>query len=197
MSKAQLKKELESLSKEQIIEVVTDLYSLRKDAKEYFEYYLKPDVNALYRKYEEKIFKELRRVKRYHRREMCASRITNIKRTVKEFESFGSGKEWTVKLMFNVVESALILSSSVMYSEKYSDSLSSFLQDAMLEADLCGEFKPYAGRIIMLTKLDDSGVGTRSLRRCYIRALHEIGLETEYIKLLPPEKISKKRLTGL
>lgn len=179
MSKLQLNKELHSLSKEQIIEVILEMYSLRKDAKEYFEYFLKPDVNVLYKKYEEKIFKELKRVKHYHRRELSAARITRIKNMVKDFDSFGSGKEWTVKLMFYVVECALILSSSTVYSEKYCESLAVFLKNTMTEADKNGCFSEYAGRITVLLKDDGTGFGTRALRQYYRNSLREIGIVSE------------------
>ncbi len=197
MSKAQLKKELTLMTKEQIIEVVTEMYSLRKDAKEYFEYYLNPDVNKLFRTYEEKIFTELKRVKRHHYREESKARITTVKRAIKEFDSFGSGKEWTTKLMFDTVESALILSSTIPYTTKYAASLGALLQDTMLEADACGHFNEYAGRIVNFTRLDKSGLGAKWLREIYLRSLHEIGMQTEYIDLLPPIKMSKKTLSKL
>ena len=46
MSKAKLKKYLQTLSKEQVIEVMLELYDARKEAKEYLEFYLAPDSNA-------------------------------------------------------------------------------------------------------------------------------------------------------
>ena len=46
MSKAKLKKYLQTLSKEQVIEVMLELYDARKEAKEYLEFYLTPDSNA-------------------------------------------------------------------------------------------------------------------------------------------------------
>ena len=46
MSKAKLKKYLQTLSKEQVIEVMLELYDARKDAKKYLEFYLAPDSNA-------------------------------------------------------------------------------------------------------------------------------------------------------
>ena len=46
MSKAKLKKYLQTLSKKQIIEVMLELYDARKEAKEYLEFYLTPDSNA-------------------------------------------------------------------------------------------------------------------------------------------------------
>lgn len=43
MSKTKLKKYLATLSHEQIIQVVMDLYDARKEAKEYLEFFLNPD----------------------------------------------------------------------------------------------------------------------------------------------------------
>ena len=39
MSKAQLKRHLTKLTKEQVIDVVLELYDARKEAKEYLEFY--------------------------------------------------------------------------------------------------------------------------------------------------------------
>ena len=46
MSKATIKKLLRSMSKEQIIELVIEMYDARKEAKDYLEYYASPDENS-------------------------------------------------------------------------------------------------------------------------------------------------------
>ena len=46
MSKATVKKLLRSMSKEQIIEMVIEMYDARKEAKDYLEYYASPDENS-------------------------------------------------------------------------------------------------------------------------------------------------------
>lgn len=46
MTKTKLKKHLQTLTKEQIIELVAELYDARKEAKEYLELYLSPDSKA-------------------------------------------------------------------------------------------------------------------------------------------------------
>ena len=46
MTKAKLKKHLQSLPKEGVIEVILELYDARKEAKDYLEFYLNPDINA-------------------------------------------------------------------------------------------------------------------------------------------------------
>ena len=46
MSKARLKKHLQALPKERVIEIMLELYDARKEAKNYLEFYLAPDSNA-------------------------------------------------------------------------------------------------------------------------------------------------------
>ena len=46
MSKAKLKEYLLSLTKEQITDIVLELYDARKEAKDYLEFYLAPDCNT-------------------------------------------------------------------------------------------------------------------------------------------------------
>ena len=46
MSKARLKKHLQALPKERVIEIMLELYDARKEAKDYLEFYLAPDSNA-------------------------------------------------------------------------------------------------------------------------------------------------------
>lgn len=49
---------MQTLSKEQIIEVVLELYDARKEAKDYLEFYLVPDSNAELEKYKKAIRQE-------------------------------------------------------------------------------------------------------------------------------------------
>ena len=58
MSKTELKKHLQSLTKEQVIEQVLELYGNCKPAKEYFEYFLKPDEQGQFEKYKAIIINE-------------------------------------------------------------------------------------------------------------------------------------------
>lgn len=58
MSKAKLKKYLSSLTKEQVIDVVLELYDARKEAKDYFEFYLAPDSGAEAEKFKRIIERE-------------------------------------------------------------------------------------------------------------------------------------------
>ena len=45
MSRLKLKKALSELNEEQLRELLLQLYDVRKDAKEYLEFYMNPDIN--------------------------------------------------------------------------------------------------------------------------------------------------------
>ena len=46
MSKAQLKKHLLKLTQEEVIDVILELYDARKEAKEYLDFYMNPNVTV-------------------------------------------------------------------------------------------------------------------------------------------------------
>lgn len=51
MSKATIKQLLQSMTKKDIIEMVLDLYSARKEAKEYLDFYACPDKKGKLEEY--------------------------------------------------------------------------------------------------------------------------------------------------
>lgn len=58
MPKPNLKKDLQKLTKDQLIEQITDLYKKYKPVKEYYNFYLNPDEQDLFEKYREIISNE-------------------------------------------------------------------------------------------------------------------------------------------
>ncbi len=58
MSKAQLKKHLNTLDKSQIIEMVMELYDAHKEAKEYLEFYVNPDEDKKLDEFKKIVLKE-------------------------------------------------------------------------------------------------------------------------------------------
>jgi hypothetical protein len=76
-------------------QIILDAYDARKETKEYFEFFLNPDVDALFEKYDLKIRKELNRSKHGYSK----ARVNQIKGALKEFESFGVDPDSVMKLM--------------------------------------------------------------------------------------------------
>ena len=64
MSKNTLKKELDLMDRGQLVDIILDLYSNRPEAKEYFEFFLNPDIEKLREKVITKAQKEIMRTKR-------------------------------------------------------------------------------------------------------------------------------------
>ena len=55
MSKAKLKKHMLSMTKEQVVDVMLELYSSSKEAKSWLEFYIEPDVKKELEKYKKAI----------------------------------------------------------------------------------------------------------------------------------------------
>ncbi len=95
MSKAQLRKELKNFDREQVAEVLLDVYESCKEAREYLDFFLDPDVDKLYEKHRLLLDKELSRGK-YGR---STARISHVRRILKKFDSFDTGPENSLRLM--------------------------------------------------------------------------------------------------
>ena len=95
MSKTGLKKELKTLSEEQVKEMVLDLYTSCKEARQYLDFFVDPDVDELFEKHFKEIEKEAWRGK-YGR---STARISRIKGTVRHFMSFNAGADHDLALM--------------------------------------------------------------------------------------------------
>lgn len=99
MSKNLLKKELVTFTNEQLVEVILNAYDSSKEAKNYFEFFLNPDAEALLEKKTDIIAKELTRSKRGY----CKGKISLIRNTIKGFEAYGVGPEYVGRLMLATI----------------------------------------------------------------------------------------------
>ena len=63
MGKLQLKKELALMSHEEIVQIVMDAYAARREVKEYFDFFLNPDIDKLRDKTLARIDREITRGK--------------------------------------------------------------------------------------------------------------------------------------
>ncbi|MDE6051616.1 MAG: hypothetical protein K2G08_08020, partial [Paramuribaculum sp.] len=64
MSKTQLKKVLATMTAPQIADLVVELYEARPEAKEYLDFFVKPDIDAKLEKARSAIRKEASRTSR-------------------------------------------------------------------------------------------------------------------------------------
>lgn len=113
MSKTSLKKELSGYTKEQLIEVVLDLYAARKDVKDYFDFFLDPNSKKLFEKYQKAVDKEFAKSKWSRSK----ARISVIKKLVKEFGSFHPDIIYRHELYRHIIRRALQMEQLLYFSE--------------------------------------------------------------------------------
>ncbi len=103
MSKAAVKKELNKLTKEQLIEQILDLYDSNKSVKEFYEFYLNPSKEKdLVEKYKKIIIKEFNVAN-----PMSAGlRYSVAKKAITEFRALKTSPEFLADLMLTLPEAA-------------------------------------------------------------------------------------------
>ena len=101
MSKSEVKKYIKSLERSSLEELVMDLYSARKEAKEYLEYVIKPDDNAKLEEYRSIIHNEF-----FPSRGDAKLRFSVCRKAVSEFKSLDPLPELLADLMLCIPEYA-------------------------------------------------------------------------------------------
>lgn len=167
MSKTQLKKEIRALSKEQLEELILEAYDFRKEIKQYFDYFLNPDVEKLYERYSADICKELTRGKRGYSK----ARITTIRRMHKEFASYHPGYDKEIDLIFYTIQIALAQEKAL----RFSNPLSSGIGDMLLQVLAIADRNFVADKVLeRLTRiLHSEAAGSRYFRQYLRRRLEE------------------------
>lgn len=125
MSKHTLKKELASFDREQLVEVILNAYSSSKEAKEYFEFFLNPDPEVLFKKKLEVVVKEFNKSKRGYSK----ARVSVMRAAVKQLEDYGVGTEWVVKLMAEILRSIIAVEKYVNLPTALSNGAERFARD--------------------------------------------------------------------
>lgn len=170
MSKTTLKKVLDDLSKEQLAEMILDIYSNRKDAKDYFEFYLNPDVDKLFEKYYIAIYKELHRFKRYY----SAARVSRIKKAIKEFASFSPGENYVLKLYISALRESIAISDTFM--DQTARSFAQLLKQTIDYANKNGLFATFLKEF---SDIFNNVYCSRYFKRQLTDILREYGIETD------------------
>jgi len=103
MSKIDLKKHLQSLTNEQLMETVLDMYDAMKPVKEYFEYFLNPNEKEMLGKYKAIIVNEFYPKGKYTEPK---TRFSVAKKAIAEFRVLKASPELLGDLMLTLPEMA-------------------------------------------------------------------------------------------
>lgn len=168
MGKLQLKKEIQALPREQLELMILEAYESRKEIKQYFDYFINPDVNKLADKYQLEISKEFYRSKRGYTK----ARITNIRRIYKEFQGFHPGFDKELELLMHIIVVALKSERSFTFSDTLIRGIKSMMTLMVETADR----NLVADRIIsqLTTLLSDERYGTKYFLAYLLKSLQEI-----------------------
>lgn len=96
MSKTALRKELQEMNPDQLRAIILDAYDAKTEFKEYFEFFLNPDVGRLLEKHRAKVVKEVNRTKWGKSK----ARVSVLKKAVKEFIGYRPGPEAVLDMLF-------------------------------------------------------------------------------------------------
>lgn len=159
MSKLQLKKELKTLNDEQLRELILDVYTSVKPARQYFDFFLDPDVGKLTDRYTRAIAKEMNRCSRSR----CKSRISVIKAAIKEFESYGPGAEHVMSLWIETVRLGLDNIRIYWCTDAFQRGVYRLAEDCMRYADSNLLLDKAIERLTIIGRERDSYVNRRLL----------------------------------
>lgn len=150
MSKTTLKKELQTLNADQLRELILETYSARKEFKEYFEFFLNPDAEALKEKFHNLIDREIQRGK--YGRSTC--RISRLRRMVKDFESFGVGPLLALEMRLYIFEELVRRSFHRTYNPTLTNGTLLFAEQTLIFADKEGLFSEAVQGIDRIVRSD-------------------------------------------
>lgn len=167
MSKSKLKKEIAMLERSQLEQMVLDAYEARKEIKEYFEFFLNPDVDKLLERYKSDISKELVRSKWGRSK----ARASVIKRLVKNFEGFHPGYEKELDLLMFIVRYSLLVETKVNLTDPLINGTVAFMLKMVEIADR----NFVADKVLdeLISVIDNERSGTRYFRKFLRNALSD------------------------
>jgi len=130
MSKTTLKKELQKLTKEQLVEQILDLYDKNKSVKEFYEFYLNPvSEKELFEKYKQVICNEF-----YPKRGEPKTRFSVCKKAISDFKALTPSPELIADLMLCLAENAC------QFTHDYGDMWEGYYTSAEINFDAALKF---------------------------------------------------------
>lgn len=127
MSKTALRKLIAGFDAPQLRELLLDIYSRSRDAKEILDFYSDPDIPAKLRQYSEAVSKEVHRTKRHR----PAPRMREIRAIIKRFNRLDPGDDATATLMAETIIEFCSLARTTHVDDKLADQMAVLLRDTL------------------------------------------------------------------
>ncbi len=104
-----IKKELKKLDKENLLNLITDLYKSNKSVKEFLDFYINPNENELFKKYKDKV------VEAFYPKRGFDYKLSDGKQAISDFKKLGASSDLLADLMLLYVE------TGVKFTNDYGD----------------------------------------------------------------------------
>ena len=101
MGLTDIKKELKKLDKDQLIDLVSDLYKKNKSVKEFFDFYVDPNERELFEKYRDKVFEAFYPKRGYN------YKLKDGKQAISDFKKLSPSADLIADLMLFYVETGV------------------------------------------------------------------------------------------
>jgi len=96
-----LKKELKKLDKDELVDLVVELYKKNKSVKEFFDFYVNPNEKGLFEKYRDKVFEA------FYPKRGFGLKLKDGKQAISDFKKFGTSLDLLADLMLFYVETGV------------------------------------------------------------------------------------------
>lgn len=170
MSKSALKKQLSAMTHEQISELVLELYSARKEAKEYLDFYVNPDIDEKLDKARVAITKEMKRKSG----QWANPRITRVRKQIKNIATLNPGYEHIAEISSYAVEAACVMINDSHTKESVQRNIAKLLHEAIAMSDKAGMLNVHMARIRKaIDGMDTPHFRSNQLKRALNEAFHE------------------------
>lgn len=157
MSKTTLKKTLRDLTRDQIIDVVLELYDARRDAREYLEYFVNPDEAGMADKARALIAKEF-----FPQRGRAKGRSSVCKRAIKDYTLLHPSPRHIADVRLYLVE--CVVTYAVSKRWWITETQEKLLHSALIEAlDYCFSQDLYDEMHSRITAIIHTLASSRSL----------------------------------
>ncbi len=149
MGLTDIKKELKKLDKDNLIDLLTDLYKKNKSVKEFFDFYINPDEKELFNKYRDKVFEA------FYPRRGYNYKLKDGKQAISDFKKLGPSAD----LMLFYVETGVKFTNDFGDIDEgfYSSMETTYLASLKLmkKENILDKFADRAGKVVS----DTSGIG--------------------------------------
>ncbi len=153
MGITEIKKELKKLDKDNIIDLVADLYRKNKSVKEFFDFYINPDEGELFNKYRNKVFEA------FYPKRGYKYKLKDGKQAISDFKKLEPSADLLADLMLFYVETGILFTNDFgdidegfyLSMEKTYDAALKLMK----KENLLDKYAERAGKVVS----DTSGIG--------------------------------------